>query len=250
MVVRCLGLVATLLGACGDDNGIAPDFGGGGDGGGTYGDATIPPEDLSLPGPCAEEMALVALPDGGLCVDRWEAYVVELADGGERPHSPFQVIAGATVAARSAAGVTPQGYISQVEASAACANAGKRLCTATEFAQACRGPDAGDFYPYGGGAHQTGYCNEGKGSSMARFFGTDPNAWTYAEFNDPILNQWDGGLAPTASFPHCLSPGGVWDCVGNLHEWGAHLSRLLDRVPLLRRSEMKRTRLGHRLVIV
>ena len=45
----------------------------------------------------------------------------------------------------------------------------------------------------------------------------DPAKWTYADFNDPRLNQWDGGLAPTAAYPRCVSPAGLYDCVGNLH---------------------------------
>jgi len=65
-----------------------------------------------------------------------------------------------------------------------------------------------------------GYYNEGKGTSMVRYFGADPMQWTYAEFNDPRLNQGQGGLAPTGSFERCVSPFGIHDCVGNLHEWG------------------------------
>ncbi len=166
---------------------------------------------------CPPEMAQI----GALCVDRWEGHVVELTDGGERPHSPYLVVDGLVLRAKSAPNVVPQGYISQVQAAAACKNAGKRLCSATEFSLACRGPDAANWYPYGGETHIAGYCNEGKGSSVARFFGSDPTKWTYAEFNDPILNQWDGGLAPTGTYPHCVSPTGVADCVGNLHEWGS-----------------------------
>ena len=173
--------------------------------------------DRSAAAGCPVEMAQI----GALCVDKWEAYVVEVADGGARPHSPYQPVDGITVRAASAAGVVPQGYISQVQAQAACALAGKRLCSATEFALACRGPNAANWYPYGGESDVPGWCNEGKGSSVARFFGSDPTKWTYADFNAPIDNQWDGGLAPTGSYPHCVSPAGVWDCVGNLHEWGS-----------------------------
>jgi hypothetical protein len=186
-------------------------------------DAAPPPMDASVGGDaalfvgCPPEMAHV----GAFCIDRWEAYVVELdASNVEHPHSPYLTVDGLKLRAKSAAGVVPQGYISQVQAAAACANAGKRLCTAQEFALACP-LDASSDYPYGGTTHKPGYCNEGKGSSVALFFGNDPNQWTYAEFNDPRLNQWDGGLAPTASYPHCMSPAGIWDCVGNLHEWGA-----------------------------
>jgi formylglycine-generating enzyme required for sulfatase activity len=181
-----------------------------------------PPEDLAPANGCPGEMARLAGPDAGFCVDRWEAHVVELdGQGHEQPHSPFVTVDGLTLRAKSAPGVYPQGYISQVQASAACKNAGKRLCSAAEFALACRGPDgAANYYPYGGTKKAAGACNEGKGSSVARFFGSNPNNWTYANFNDPRLNQWDGGLAPTGAYPRCVSPDGVYDCVGNLHEWG------------------------------
>jgi hypothetical protein len=195
--------------------------------------AVAPPVDLApardlgpspdASGPCPALMAYVPLgADGGVCVDRYEAYVVEIdATGAEQPHSPYLVVAGLTIRAKVAPNVTPQGYISQVQAAQACQNAGKRLCNATEFANACRGANPVNWYPYGGETKKPGYCNEGKGSSMARFFGTDPNQWTYAEFNDPRLNQWDGGLANGGAYYRCVSPYGIYDCVGNLHEWGS-----------------------------
>ncbi len=167
--------------------------------------------------PCPSEMVHIE----SYCIDRWEAYVVELTDAGEQPHSPYQTVDGLSVKAMSAGGVVPQGYISQLEATQACANAGKRLCSADEFHRACEGPDAGNWYPYGGEQHIAGNCNEGKGSMVPVFYGNDPSTWTYADFNDPRLNQIDGGLFPTGSFPHCVSPDGIYDCVGNLHEWGS-----------------------------
>jgi formylglycine-generating enzyme required for sulfatase activity len=191
-------------------------------------DATASGTDASQPPPDAASRADASgcpegmLPVEGFCIDQYEAYVVEIDDAGqEEPHSPFDVIGTATVRAKVAGGVMPQGYISQAQAAEACANAGKRLCAGNEFRLACEGSDAGNWYPYGGELHEPGYCNEGKGSSMPRFFGNDPNQWTYAEFNDPRLNQWDGGLAPTGSYPKCVSPYGIYDCVGNLHEWGS-----------------------------
>ena len=174
-------------------------------------------------GPCPAEMAHI----GAFCIDRWEAHVVAVDDAGvESPHSPYETIEGRAVRAKSAPDVVPQGYVSQIEAAAACAQAGKRLCAAAEFSLACSGVtreaalDGGPLYPYGGRTHQPGVCNEGKGSAVARFFGNDPNKWTYANFNDPILNQWDGGLARTGAYAGCKSVHGVYDCVGNLHEWG------------------------------
>jgi hypothetical protein len=221
--------VVALAGGCGDatpsggeDLSVAAilDGGAGTDRDGD-GDGASPADALVDAGPCPALMAFIPLPDGGVCVDRYEAYVVEVApDGGERPHSPFYVVDGLTVRAQVAPGVYPQGYISQLQATAACARAGKRLCSAGEFALACRGPDSSNFYPYGGQTKIPGYCNEGKGSSVERFYGSNPYLWTYADFNDPRLNQWDGGLAQTGAYPHCVSPYGVHDCVGNLHEWG------------------------------
>ena len=99
--------------------------------------------------------------------------------------------------------------------------AGKRLCSAAEFQLACEGPDAGNWYPYGGETRVPGDCNEGKGSSVPMFYGDNAADWTYADFNDPRLNEWDGGLAKTGAYTRCVSPYGVYDCVGNLHEWGS-----------------------------
>jgi formylglycine-generating enzyme required for sulfatase activity len=164
----------------------------------------------------------MVLVGGTFCVDRWEGYIVELDDAGaEHPHSPYDVVDGLTVRAKTAPNVVPQGYISQVEATAACNLAGKRLCSADEFQLACEGPNPGNWYPYGGETRVPGDCNEGKGSMMPVYYGSSSASWTYADFNDPRLNQIDGGLAPTASYPHCESPWGLYDCVGNLHEWGS-----------------------------
>ncbi len=185
--------------------------------------AAVPPlEDAGAVGDadagtgCPPEMARIA----GFCMDRYEAHVVEVVDGGERAHSPYVPVDGLAVRARAARGVVPQGYISQVQAAQACRAAGKRLCSAAEFALGCRGADATNSYPYGGQVRVPGACNEGKGSSVPLFHGSDPAKWTYADFNDPRLNQWDGGLAPTGAYSRCASPAGLYDCVGNLHEWG------------------------------
>jgi formylglycine-generating enzyme required for sulfatase activity len=167
--------------------------------------------------PCPAGMVHVQ----SFCVDTYEAYVVEVDDAGaEHPHSPYANVDGLAVRAKIEAGVVPQGYISQLQATTACQAAGKRLCSGAEFRAACSGPDAADWYPYGGQTDVPGYCNEDKGSMMPVLFGNDASAWTYADFNDPRLNQIDGGLAPTGSYPHCMSPYGVFDCMGNLHEWG------------------------------
>ena len=77
----------------------------------------------------------------GFCIDKYEAYVVEVDErGDELAHSPYAGVEGLRVRAKVAANVVPQGYISQVEASRACAGAGKSLCTADQFLRAGRGP--------------------------------------------------------------------------------------------------------------
>ncbi len=228
-------MLATMLGAAcgpvGSEGDLDPD--GGGDDAGSDGSTEPSPKasvdsgagdagrdapgDARIDG-CPAEMARIT----DFCVDRYEAHVVTVTDGGaEVPRSPYALIADASVRAKSAPDVVPQAYISQVEASAACAAAGKRLCSAEEFALACRGADAGAYYPYGGTTYVPGRCNEGKGSYVGLLFGPNPANWTYANFNDPRLNQIDGGLAKTGSYAGCKSPYGVYDCVGNLHEWGS-----------------------------
>jgi hypothetical protein len=168
--------------------------------------------------PCFDEQVLV----DRFCIDKYEAYVVEIdPQGGEHPHSAFDTVDDLEVRAKVSKGVAPQGYISQEQAARACANAGKRLCTADEFVRACRGPDDFSFYPYGGRERKDGYCNEGKGSFVAVVFGNNWDKLTYADFNDPRINQLENGLSKTGAFEKCISPDGAFDMVGNLDEWTA-----------------------------
>jgi len=166
--------------------------------------------------PCFEEQVRIT----SFCVDKYEDYVVELdASNREHPHSPYAMVKDARVRAKVARNVVPQAYISQVQAKAACENAGKRLCKPDEYIRACRGPSKNDLYPYGGMQKRAGACNEGHGSFVALAFGQDFMKLTYENFNDPKLNQMPGGLARTGAFPKCVSPDGLYDMVGNLHEW-------------------------------
>jgi formylglycine-generating enzyme len=111
-----------------------------------------------------EEAGVGGCPAGMLrvstfCIDRFEAALDEiLADGSLVPWSPYFNPTGHRVRALSLRGAVPQGYINQIEASAACVEAGKRMCTDTEWLRACRGP-SDTTYPYGN-ARQTGVCND------------------------------------------------------------------------------------------
>lgn len=172
----------------------------------------------SAPSPCDAEMVAI---DARVCVDAYEATVVEVDDSGaETPHAAHLPVTGMKVRAVSRAGVPPQGYISQVEARAACVEAGKRLCTDDEWKVACGGANE-EPYPYGTTLEE-GACNDkAQVSPVNHFFGTaaGPANYTWEKMNDPRLNQLPGGLAKTGAFPRCRGKLPIFDMVGNLHEW-------------------------------
>lgn len=156
-------------------------------------------------GPCPAGMAHVE----DTCIDRWEAHL--------EGHSPYAVPAAGV--ARTGPDVVPQGHISGDVAAAACAAAGKRLCTSAEWLRACRGP-ASRVYPYGS-AYVPSACNEGRRAHpVIELFG-DSADWSMRQMNDPRLNQLPGTVDPTGTNPVCLSAEGVYDLHGNLHEWVA-----------------------------
>jgi formylglycine-generating enzyme required for sulfatase activity len=170
-------------------------------------------------GACPEHMVSI---HGRYCIDAFEASTVEiLGKGKTRRHSPFEPVKGLDVKAVSRRGVKPQAYISEVEAEAACENAGKRLCTDDEWITACRGKHP-TLWPYGDD-HKAGYCNDAGTSSFNLYYGAgaEPtkDAYTWQNMNDPRLNQLEGTLAPTGSFKRCKNGFGVYDMVGNVHEW-------------------------------
>lgn len=155
-------------------------------------------------GPCPPEMADV---DGIVCVDRWEAYL-----GG---WSPYEVPSDGVAVAE--AGAIPQGYISGDVAADACAAAGKRLCTLDEWLLACAGA-AGRVYPYGD-VYVPGACNEGRAvHPVVELFGAATD-WSTSQMNDPRLNQLPDSLAASGAYADCVTPDGVYDLHGNLHEW-------------------------------
>jgi formylglycine-generating enzyme required for sulfatase activity len=149
------------------------------------------------------------------CIDRFEATLIE----GGAPWSPYASPAGHTVRAVSLRGAVPQGYISQLDAAAACANASKRLCADTEWLRACQGA-AGTTYPYGN-TREPGSCNDARVVHPAvELYGTT-DSWIYAHLDSPCLNQEPNGLAATGSHAGCVTAEGVFDMMGNLHEWTA-----------------------------
>jgi formylglycine-generating enzyme len=154
------------------------------------------------------------------CVDQYEASLLEvLPDAGVRPWSPYFNPGATRVRAVSLAGAIPQGFINGLQAAAACAEAGKRLCTDLEWLRACQGP-GNTTYPYGN-TRQAGVCNDARAVHPAiELYGTSAS-WIYSHIDSPCLNQLDGGLAPTGTHSGCVTAEGLFDMMGNLHEWTA-----------------------------
>ena len=180
--------------------------------------ASTPKESLGgeASGRCPRNMALI---EGRFCIDRYEAALVDvLADESERAHSPFTpLLAQERVRAVSAPHVYPQGYISAVEAQRACNGSGKRLCKVAEWSTACRGPDA-RAWGYGD-RREPGRCNDQGKNPVLTLYGR--GHWNWATMNQPDLNQLASTLAKTGEHDGCTNGYGVYDMVGNLHEWVA-----------------------------
>jgi hypothetical protein len=153
---------------------------------------------------------------GNYCIDRFEAYVVELKGGQEVPHPHSLPPKGKTLKAKVAYNAFPQSAINQFQAKEACENAGKRLCTLHEWISACAGVE--NFkYPYGN-VEQKKKCNTRKSHLVTELHGNDPKKWGNG-MNDPLLNFIPGFLSRTGLHPECVSSFGAEDMVGNLHEW-------------------------------
>jgi formylglycine-generating enzyme len=154
------------------------------------------------------------------CIDRFEAALdLLLPSGGSTSWSPYLNPGATAVRAVSIEGAVPQAYVSQQQAAAACANSEKRLCTDDEWLRACSGV-SGNTYPYGS-SRLDGVCNDSRSVHPAiELFGTtDP--WIYSELDDACLDQLPDTLDPAGSNPDCRTPEGIYDLMGNLHEWTA-----------------------------
>jgi sulfatase modifying factor 1 len=168
---------------------------------------------------CPPEMGLVA---GRVCVDRYEASLVEKRADGSFPLNPPNrtPVTGHAYVARSAAGVRPQAYVSGAQAAAACREAGKRLCEPVEWRAACGGTQA-YAYPYGP-ERKPGVCHDSGVAPMLVYHAdTLKTGWGNVELNDPRNIELEGTLAPTGAYPACVNDYGLYDMVGNLDEWTA-----------------------------
>lgn len=176
----------------------------------------LPQESAGDPG-CPSGMARVA----DFCVDRHEASLMQVLDDNTlTPWSPYLNPGQVRVRAWSAAGVVPQGYITQVQAAQACQEAGKRLCTDTEWLRACQGAQ-GHTYPYGD-PFQAGACNTVRACHPVVQYFESGQSWVWSRLDHPCINQMPEGLALTGEYDACVTQEGVYDMSGNLHEWTAN----------------------------
>ncbi len=105
-------------------------------------------------------------------------------------------------------GQIPQSWMSWYEAKSACEGQGKRMCTQSEWAFSCEGPDMKP-YPYGDGYHRD--------RTACNFDNDETGVNVRADRKD--LRMLDRFLKPSGSQPRCVSPFGVYDMPGNLDEF-------------------------------
>lgn len=189
----------------------------------TQPEESAPPPPAKPFEPCPPEMAKV----DAVCVDRYESHLT--VNGQPFPHN-WRPAPGLLYNAASAMGFLPQAYINREESAFACRNAGKRLCSLEEWLHACKGR-SNRLYSYGN-EEEAKRCNKGKPHLLAMLFqDVDPMTWGYdTHFNNPLLNLMPDFLAKTADYRGCVSDYGIFDMIGNLHEWvSTRVSRDLPR---------------------
>jgi len=177
-------------------------------------------------------MAMIERLQGRYCIDRWEASIVRVGASGQSAWPGNRPIDGieAEALAVSASGRKPQGYISGQQAAVACGRAGKRLCEIDEWVRACKGPRL-LLYPYGN-ARRPNVCNDRfkvlDHHPVPTLFnqhappGTDRKMmWHPSWMNDPRLHEMPHTIDSSGSHAGCTNEYGVYDMVGNLHEWVA-----------------------------
>jgi hypothetical protein len=204
--------------------------------------------------PCPSDMVAVA---GGLCIDRFEPYLVDKATG--QPLSPdyptdprlLRQTVGEWSVGRarigdlharalplphvplahrgdpldpmpvSRFGARPTGYVKGHDAATLCAAAGKRVCTIKEWTRACRG-ELDTLYPYGA-SFTLGPCNVVRDEHPAIILHQNASIGHLDPRLNRVLAKSYAPLFQTAGASGaCVSRWGLdgaYDMVGNQDEW-------------------------------
>jgi hypothetical protein len=164
----------------------------------------VPPDDTA--DPCPDGMVSVS---ATVCMDRWEA---------SRPDATATSAGTYSTVATSRIGVIPWLAADQTVGEAACAAAGKRLCTTAEWMAVCQGPDA-TAYPYGD-TYEAETCN-GIDAHCDCDGGQPKCACIDGHGYADCYHDCGGTYATetTGSFPDCTNEYGVYDLSGNLWEY-------------------------------
>lgn len=110
-------------------------------------------------------------------------------------------------------GAYPMIFVTWMEAGAACATLGKRLCSEDEWTFACEGEEALP-YPHGY-EREAGSCVIDR--PHRAFDETRFRLRSSVEAEQEISRLWQGEAS--GSRPRCRSPFGVYDLTGNVDEW-------------------------------
>ncbi|PIE17801.1 MAG: hypothetical protein CSA65_07835 [Proteobacteria bacterium] len=182
--------------------------------------ADLPTARDGLGGVCPPCMVLIGSGAQAFCIDRYEA---------SRADATATQQGTAVGAAQCKAGVLPwwTPNLGRVEAQAACAAAGKALCTGTQWKTACAGPQQ-TTYAYGNSYDPTvcngidRFCFCGSGSACAS---VTPCPYAHC-YNKPPPGAPPGQGAcgsnpiemPTGSHGGCTNGWGLYDMNGNVWE--------------------------------
>lgn len=168
-----------------------------------------PPPVIGTPCPDRPEMVVVSSLRGlpAFCVDRFEASIASGVLGNvDQSRFGLDGDGSTTAVAASVRFTNPARGVSWWQASAACKNAGKRLCSDVEWLSACRGAE--DYtYPYGD-QFRAEECN---GYGALRRGPVETGAM--------IVTATTADLRPAAY--GCVSPFGAYDISGNVWEWNS-----------------------------
>lgn len=184
----------------------------------TAGDIPLPNEGITeAAGIDGCPSGMTSIPGTDVCIDRWEAFIVELTSSGEKSWSPYHDPGDRDIRAKSAYGAVPQGYINQIQAARACSAAGKRLCGSSKWTLACRG-SASNTYPYGN-TYDENKCNVTRSRHPAVEYFETEESWIWSYLGHSCLNQLEDSLDKAGTNGDCVSEGGMYDMTGNLNEW-------------------------------